>query len=133
MPVEVFAPKEWWEYQSKTPQKNRANHYFISTSTKSTNLQPRLKPMQTIQCQKYPNILQIYRNLFYMLQDPTKCLIVGLETPHPIPCQSQGPILLGVERGSVSPVPSCPRSLAPDGHETCIDHQFCALEPEGTG
>ena len=30
---------------------------FVSTSTKTTNLQPRPKPMQTIQCQKCPNIL----------------------------------------------------------------------------
>ena len=53
-----------------------------------------------------------------MLQDPKKSLIVGQKNiPVPSGAQSEGPILLGVVRGSVSPVPSCPRSLAPDRHD----------------
>lgn len=82
--------------------------------------------MQSIQCQKCPNILL---KSCYMLQDSTCYKILQSlskldkrNTPVPrIPgaqsVQSQGPILLGVERGSVSPVPSCPRSLAPDRHD----------------
>lgn len=140
MPIEVFSPKEPWEYQSRTKKQSKTTSSSPQVP-KPTNLQPRLKPMQSIQCQKCPNILL---KSCYMLQDSTCYKILQSlskldkrNTPVPrIPgaqsVQSQGPILLGVERGSVSPVPSCPRSLAPDRHDIghVLTTRFCiALEP----